>query len=493
MSACLHLRFLCIRVFVDPEQYYRGLSQHVWPILQGGKCSMSRSQFYEYLHGSCCRRFLLLCVMAVLSLNAYGDAWLIDVDGAIGPATADHMIRGLEDAQTAGAELVILRIDTPGGLDSAMRDMIKTVLASPIPVIAFVAPGGARAASAGTYLLYASHLAAMAPGTNLGAATPVQIGKPGLPRLPADESNDDQPVAQPATPMEHKIVNDAVAYIQSLAQLRGRNAEWAERAVREGSSLSAEDALENGVIEIIAPSVADLLEQADGMALNVGNTVQILATRDLAIHSHVIDWRSEFLAVITDPNVAYILMLVGIYGLLIEFYNPGIGLPGVMGGICLLLALYAFQALPISYAGLGLILLGVALMTAEAFAPSFGILGLGGIAAFVVGSIMLMDTDLPAYQIALPMILGLAVVSAAILVFALGMIVRARRAAVVTGLDHLFGMRAEVELVEHGKVWVRLDGELWAASCNDELVEHDRVMVESIDGLTLCVHKDNER
>jgi membrane-bound serine protease (ClpP class) len=452
---------------------------------------MRHGQFSNCLLGRASRRLLLLCALALLSFNALGDAWLIDVEGAIGPATADHMIRGLEDAQAASAELVILRIDTPGGLDTAMRDMIKALLASPMPVIAYVAPSGARAASAGTYLLYASHLAAMAPGTNLGAATPVQIGKPGLPRLPADESNGDEPVPQPATPMEHKIVNDAVAYIQSLAQLRGRNAEWAEKAVREGSSLSAEDALRAGVIEIIAPSIADLLKQADGLELKVGETSQTLATGGLAIHSHQVDWRSEFLAVITDPNVAYILMLVGIYGLLIEFYNPGIGLPGVMGAICLLLALYAFQALPISYAGLGLILLGVALMTAEAFAPSFGILGLGGIVAFVMGSIMLMDTQLPAYQIALPMILGFAVVSAGILVFAMGMIIRARRAEVVTGLDHLYGAPAEVELVEGGNAWVRLDGELWAARCADELVEHDRVTVQSIDGLTLCVLKDN--
>ena len=453
---------------------------------------MRHGQFSNSLLGRACRRLLVFCVLALLPFNALGDAWLIEVEGAIGPATADHMIRGLADAQAAGAELVILRIDTPGGLDTAMRDMIKALLASPMPVIAYVAPSGARAASAGTYLLYASHLAAMAPGTNLGAATPVQIGKPGLPRLPADESNGEESAPQPATPMEHKIVNDAVAYIQSLAQLRGRNAEWAEQAVREGSSLSAEDALREGVIEIIAPSIADLLQQADGLELQVGEISQTLATRDLAIHSHQVDWRSEFLAVITDPNVAYILMLVGIYGLLIEFYNPGIGLPGVMGAISLLLALYAFQALPISYAGLGLILLGVALMTAEAFAPSFGILGLGGIVAFVVGSIMLMDTQLPAYQIALPMILGLAVASAGILVFALGMIIRARRAEVVTGVDHLYGAAAEVELVEHGNAWVRLDGELWAVRCADQLVEHDRVRVESIDGLTLCVHKDNE-
>ena len=368
--------------------------------------------------------------------------------------------------------------------------MIKAVLAAPVPVVAYVAPGGARAASAGTYLLYAAHVAAMAPGTNLGAATPVRIGAPGLPGLEEDPDNK-EPAS--ATPMENKIVNDAVAYIQSLAQLRGRNAVWAEKAVREGASLSAEDALKAGVIEIIAPSVEELLAQVNGREVKVGEKLQVLETESLAVHRHSMDLRSEFLGVITNPNIAYILMLVGVYGLMLEFYNPGVGLPGVTGAICLLLALYAFQALPVSYAGLGLILLGIALMTAEAFAPSFGILGLGGVTAFVVGSVLLMDTEVPAYQIALPVILAFAVFSGGLLIFALGMLMRSRRRALVSGLDHLFGATALVESVRGGVARVRLDGELWSVECDDSLAEQDRVKVESIDGLTLHVSKEIRR
>lgn len=443
------------------------------------------------------RRFnslLLALLLVAWASGSRADAWLIDVEGAIGPATADHMIRGLDGAAEAGAELVILRIDTPGGLDTAMREMIKAVLSASIPVIGYVAPSGARAASAGTYLMYATHVAAMAPGTNLGAATPVQVGAPGLPKptMPDDGGDEGEPgTSTPvgSTPMERKIVNDAVAYIESLAQLRGRNAEWAEKAVREGASLSAENALKEGVIELLANSVRDLLHQLDGREVALGSGKLTLKTKNLVVYEHPVDWRSEFLAVITNPNIAYILMLVGIYGLIIEFYNPGFGLPGVMGAMCLLLALYAFQVLPISYAGLGLILLGITLMTAEAFAPSFGILGLGGIAAFVVGSVMLMDTQLPAYQIAWPMILAVAAFSAGLLIVALGLIVKARRRAVVTGLDHLLGASAAVESVSAGVAWVRLDGELWEARCSEPLAPEDAVTVDSIEGLTLTVSK----
>lgn len=433
--------------------------------------------------------FLLLWLAVIPGVNASQSvAWQIDIDGPIGPAIADHLVRGLGLAQEAGADLVILRIDTPGGLDTSMRDMIKALLTSRVPVVAWVGPSGARAASAGTYLLYASHVAAMAPGTNLGAATPVQIGG-GMPTLPSAEPEEPAPESAGATAMEKKIINDAVAYIQSLAQLRSRNAEWAEQAVREGASLSAEDALAQGVVELMAPSVPGLLQALDGRVVMLGDTETVLATQGLTVQLHTMDRRSQLLAVITNPSVAYVLMLIGIYGLLLEFYNPGVGLPGVVGAISLLLALYAFQALPVSYAGLALIILGIALMLAEAFSPSFGVLGMGGVGAFVFGSIMLMDTRLPAFQVALPVILAFAVFSFILLVFALGMVIRARGQAMVSGVERLLGSRAPVESVTNGQAWIRLDGELWSAHCEEPLEERDEVTVDAIEGTGLKVSR----
>ena len=330
----------------------------------------------------------------------------------------------------------------------------------------------------------------MAPGTNLGAATPVQLGAPGLPDLGDSDEPAQQPgQGAPATPMERKIVNDAVAYIQSLAQLRGRKAEWAEQAVRTGASLSAEDALDKGVIDLMAGSIDQLIGALDGMEVVLESEARVLQTEGLAVYRHPVDWRSSFLAVITNPNIAYVLMLLGIYGLVIEFYNPGIGLPGVLGAFCLLLALYAFQVLPISYAGLGLFALGIVLMVAEAMAPSFGIFGLGGIGAFVVGSIMLMDTQLPGYQIAMPMILAFAVFSAALLTVALGLILKARKREVVTGSGHLLGQAAVVETLRDGEAFVRLEGELWRAHCAQSLQPGQTVIVDSVDGIELNVSR----
>jgi membrane-bound serine protease (ClpP class) len=442
---------------------------------------------------------MLLLGLLASPLRAGEYAWLIDIKGVIGPATADHMLRGLEQAEAAGASLVILRIDTPGGLDGAMRDIIKGILASNIPIASYVAPAGSRAASAGTYILYASHIAAMAPATNLGSATPVQMGAPAIPSLPSEPAKPDGQAAPeppdtalPTTAMERKITNDAEAYIISLAELRGRNAEWASKAVREGVSVSAEQALALNVIDIIATSPDQLLKQLNGRSLELAGNTLTLDTSDSTIYLHPIDWRSEFLSIITNPNVAYLLMMAGIYGLLLEFYNPGLGIPGVLGAVCLLLALYALQLLPVSYAGLGLIILGIALMTAEAFAPSFGILGFGGIAAFVFGSIMLMDTDLPAYQLAMPMILAFALFSASLLVFGLGMLMRARKQTVVTGLQHLVGTTAVVESLSHDAAMVMLEGELWRVNSDQPLQVDDSVYVTGANGLVLDVRKNTE-
>jgi membrane-bound serine protease (ClpP class) len=439
------------------------------------------------------RLLLLSLLLSCLPLRAAtpDSIWLLDIKGAIGPAIGDYVVRGLEQAQQQQAALVVIRIDTPGGLDKSMRQIIKAVLASEIPVACYVAPSGARAASAGTYLLYACHIAAMAPATNLGAATPVQIGAPSVPKLPSDKKNEEA-APKASSAMEKKILNDAVAYIEGLAKLRNRNADWARKAVRDGASLDAEQALKEQVIDLMADSLKDLLTQLDGHEVSVNQHSITLATEHAPLHSHQPDWRSEFLATITDPNVAYILMLVGIYGLIFEFSNPGTGLPGIAGAICILLALYAFQVLPISYAGLALIGLGIALMIAEAFAPSFGVLGLGGVIAFVIGSIILMDTRLPGYQIALPIIAAFAATSAGLLVLLLRMAIKARQHQVVTGLDHLVGLQTDIEQLNNGTALVRLDGELWQTQSDQTLHLHDRVQVTAADGVILQVRKVTE-
>ncbi len=411
------------------------------------------------------------------------SVWLLDVDDAIGPASADYVIRGLEQAQAQNAQLVVIRLDTPGGLDSAMRQIIKAILASPVPVASFVAPSGARAASAGTYILYASHVAAMAPGTNLGAATPVQIGAapPGKPD--ADKPSPDDPLAR-------KQVNDAAAYIRGLAQLRGRNADWAEKAVREAVSLSASEALRLNVIDQMANDLPQLLNQLDGKTLVAAGQPRQLQTAGAVIIEHLPDWRTRLLAVITNPSVALILIMIGIYGLLFEFMSPGSGVGGVIGGICLLLALYAMQLLPVSYAGVALILLGVAFMIAEAFLPSFGVVGFGGIVAFVVGAVILMDTDAPGFGIPLALIVALAAVSALLLGGVLGMALKARRRALVSGDAGLVGSLVTVTQVMAGNPFcgsVQAQGEQWQVQCATPLQPGQQVRVTARHGVMLEV------
>jgi len=423
-------------------------------------------------------------------------AWLLRIDGAIGPATSDYVTTNLAAARLANLRLVILAIDTPGGLDSSMREIIRAILDSPMPVISFVSPRGARAASAGTYILYASHIAAMAPATNLGAATPVQIGGDiGTPK--PDQSADRQDDADSLTgtvinPMEKKSVNDAVAYIRSLAELRGRNIDWAEQAVREASSLPAHEALQMNVIDLMADNVADLLQKIDGRDLVIqGQNIEI-ETASISIEEINPDWRNRFLSVITDPNVAYILMLIGVYGLFLEFYNPGAIVPGVMGAISLLIALYAFQVLPVNYAGLALIGLGILLMVMEAFIPSTGILGIGGVVSFVVGSVILMDTESEAFQIAVPLIIAVAVFSVLLLVMVFGMLIRSRRVALGSGDSVMLGEKAEVmeDFIDQGQVWVH--GELWQAVTEQPVKKGQLIPIKAINGLKLILNnKEN--
>jgi membrane-bound serine protease (ClpP class) len=427
-----------------------------------------------------------------------GVGLLLEIKGAIGPATASYVAQGIESAQQRGARILVLQMDTPGGLDSSMRSIIKAILASPVPVIGYVAPAGARAASAGTYILYASHVAAMSPATNLGAATPVSIGGfPSLPEQPGDEGTGDDSQGEgkgapkPKDASERKTINDAAAYLRALAKLRNRNAEWAEQAVREAASLSAEEALEMGVIDLIAANRTQLLEELDGRRVSVNGTETTLKTAGIVLERQGQNWRTRLLSIITDPNIAYILMLIGIYGLIFEFSNPGFILPGVVGAIALVLALYAFQVLPINYAGLALIMLGIIFMIAEAFVPSFGALGLGGVVAFVVGSVILLDEE--GYAISLPLIGGTALVSALFLLWVMGMFVRIRGRPVVTGAEQMLGSEGEAMeafVAGAGRVWVH--SEAWNARSESEIAAGQPVRVTAVKGLSLEVQPIEE-
>jgi membrane-bound serine protease (ClpP class) len=420
-----------------------------------------------------------------------GPVVQLDIEGAIGPATRDYVLRSLDAAEERNARLAVLRLDTPGGLDTSMRDIIKRILASPVPVAAFVAPSGARAASAGTYLLYASHIAAMAPGTNVGAATPVQIGGP---QPGGDPAPKDKKPAEPGSAMARKAVNDAVAYIRGLARLRNRNADWAEKAVREAASLPAHEALAMRVIDVMAEDVPDLLRKLEGRRVRVEGRDLTLTLTGVPLERIEPDWRSRLLSVITDPNVAYLLMLVGLWGLVLEFSHPGAVVPGTVGGISLLLALYAFQVLPVNYAGLGLILLGIALMVAEAFTPSFGILGLGGGAAFVIGSLILMDTGAaPELAVHPALIATLALASLLFFGLLLGFVVRARRRRVVTGREELVGAEgvALEDFTRAGRI--RVHGEIWNARSPVPVRRGQPVRIRRMDGLTLDVEPSEPR
>ncbi|MGF1838649.1 NfeD family protein [Vibrio atlanticus] len=433
------------------------------------------------------------------------DVWVIEVNGGIGPATSDYLTREIEQAHDEQAKLIILKMNTPGGLDSSMRDIIRSITTSPIPVATWVGPAGSRAASAGTYILLASHVASMAPGTNLGAATPVSLGggkAPTNPLSPQDDTNKDDNTSaseqdatkqensdqvKATTAMEKKVINDAAAYIVSLAKLHKRNEEWAEKAVREAASLDSENALTLNVIDFIASDLQQLVELSNGRTITINGVSQEVQLSDVAFVEREQDWRFSLLSVITNPNVAYILMLIGIYGLLLEFYNPGVGLPGVLGGICLLLAMYSLQMLPVSYAGLALILLGIALIVAEAFSPSFGIFGLGGVAAFTLGSIMLMDTEVPGYQIALPLIIGISLFSVAFIVVTISMLVRVRNKPVTTGMEAVVGDTGKVVSGFPGTGRVLVEGEIWQAKCASELQVGQSIRVTKLTGLSLDV------
>ncbi len=456
-------------------------------------------------------RMMLRCALMVVLLvaTAYaadeaavpGRAVVLAIDGPIGTGIGGYLVRGIEEAGESGADLVIITMDTPGGLDGAMRQIISAILAADVPVASFVYPNGARAASAGTYILYASHIAAMAPATNTGSATPVSLGgqptpSPFSPPAAEDEPEGDgeeesAPPPPPGSAMERKVLNDSIAYIRGLADLRGRNAQWAEAAVREAANITASDALEKNVIDFVAQDIDDLLRQVNGLKVELERGSVQLQTDGMRIERVDPDWRTRLLETVTRPEVAYLLLLVGLYGLLFEGYNPGALVPGVVGAICLLIAAYALQVLPVNFAGLGLIALGIALMVAEAFAPSFGILGIGGLAAFVFGSVILMGSGVPGFDAPVGFIAGAAIVGGGLTLLLVWSALRAHRKPTVSGVEHMLGQLvvADGDFDAEGSGTVHIEGEFWSArtEAGGQVRAGEPVRVTGIEGLKLIV------
>ena len=450
-------------------------------------------------YGTTLRRFLKLPALTTLLLIASGSVFSaaeasqiveLEVKDGIGVATADYLISGIEHAEEINAELVIINMDTPGGLMKPMRDMVQKILASSVPVMTYVTPAGARADSAGTYILLASHIAAMTPTTHLGAATPVSLsGEDATP--PVDDDTDNEDSDAPAPPsgssMERKVMNDAVSYIRGLAERHGRNADWAEKAVTEAATLTASQALEQNVIEFIAADRDELLKLIDGHEVEINGETIALATADAQVEAYEPNWRIRLLGVISNPEIVLLLGLIGLYGLMYEGWNPGAIVPGVVGVICLLLAAYALQVLPVNYAGLALIFLGVALMIGEAYAPSFGALGIGGIAAFVFGSIMMFDSGIPGFGISLAFVIGLALVFALLIIWMLGYLVKLRRRGAVSGVESIVGGVATAMDSFSGDGMVWLEGESWHARSSVPISKDQQVVVRAMDGLILDI------
>ncbi|OGP56466.1 MAG: serine protease [Deltaproteobacteria bacterium RBG_13_52_11] len=418
----------------------------------------------------------LLIVSAFLTIaSAQGNViYLLKIDGIINPASAGYIVKGIDKAEQEGASCLVIEMDTPGGLMESMRSIVKRILSARVPVIVYVAPAGSRAGSAGVFITMAANIAAMAPGTNIGAAHPVQMGE-----------------KETSKEMEAKILNDTVAYIKTIAKQRGRNEQWAEKAVRESVSVKEDEALKLGVIDLVSPSLKDLLSRVDGRRIELSSDkVVALKTEGLEIKTLKMSFRDQFLSIISNPNIALILFLLGVYGLLLEFWSPGAIFPGVVGGICIILAFFAFQMLPINYAGIALILLGVILFIAEIKITSYGILSIGGVISLLLGSIMLIDSPAEFLRISfVNVILPVVVVSAGFFLFALTMVVRAHRRRPTTGKEGLIGKTgvATIDLKPEGVVEIR--GELWNAVAEEEIKAGEKIQVEEMEGMKVKVIK----
>ena len=456
------------------------------------------------------RNVVLIASLSWASAASAEDVAIqLDLEGALGVATAEYLIDGINEANERDARLVIIRMDTPGGLMEPMRDIIQAILASNVPVATYVSPGGARADSAGTFILMASHIAAMAPTTHMGAATPVSLTGDGFgePTPPAERPEPDQdnssdasepgedaapeePSAAeplPGTAMERKVLNDAISYIRGLAEAHGRNADWAERAVTEAATLTADEALAENVIDLIADNRADLLAAIDGREVQLNNKPFTVETAGITVETIEPNWRLKVLNTIASPEIAILLLMIGLYGLLFEGYNPGAIIPGVAGVISLLLAAYALQVLPVNYAGLALIIVGLILIIAEAFVPSFGALGLGGIAALIFGSIMMFDSGIPGFGISITFVVGIALVAGAFLFWLVTYMLKLRRRGPVSGRESIVGGVGKATNSFSGNGYVWLESETWSARSTVPIEKGQPVRVTAMNGLVLDV------
>jgi len=421
--------------------------------------------------------FLFLSLLGILAFPQ-SPIYLLEIDGAITPPMSKYIIRVIDEAIANNAQAVIMEMDTPGGLDKSMREIIQKELSSNIPIIVFVSPPGARAASAGAYIAMAADIVAMAPGTNIGAATPVQLG--GMPE------------GETSTTMERKIVNDAAAFMQSLAQKKGRNVQWAEDAVRKARSSSAEEALKLGVIDLIANDLQDLLNKLDGRQVIKNGEKFILKTKGAPISKQNMNWRERLLLLLTDPNFAYLLLLLATYGIIFELSNPGAILPGVVGAIALILALYSLAILPINWAGLALMVLGIGFLLAEVKAPTHGLLGVGGAISFLIGSIMLFE-NVGYRKISLGLILSMTILTTLFFLFVVAAGIKAQFRAKAVGRETIVGKIAEARSDLNPNGLVFLEGELWRAESTEGFIEKgSKVRVVAMRGLTLQVKKEKE-